>query len=280
LGKPCERHSLKIIHISMPDENGKKVKTNSLYKIKNRMKRRSFIKKSSFSGLALTIIPSSLVLQDEEYTIMELMGKADIDLYGEGINLRKEAHDAFVAMKKAAYSDGITIKIVSSYRSFERQEAIFERKYQRYTEDNTIEPLEAIDKIIEYSTIPGTSRHHWGTDIDIIDGNKKTKGDVLVPSKFEAGGPFEDFKKWMDENSKKFDYYLVYTNEPKRRGFKYEPWHYSYAPLSIPMLASFRGKNILQLLEREEFMGSEHFTTGFVKTYIRDNILDINSELL
>jgi hypothetical protein len=36
----------------------------------------------------------------------------------------------------------------------------------------------------------------------------------------------------------------------------------------------------MQLLEQEEFMGSEHFTTGFVKTYVRDNILDINSELL
>ena len=32
--------------------------------------------------------------------------------------------------------------------------------------------------------------------------------------------------------------------------------------------------------ENEDFLGSEHFTTGFVKTYVRDNILDINPELL
>lgn len=244
------------------------------------MQRRSFIKKSGFASLALTALPSMAFSQEVEYSILELMGKADIPLHGEGINLRKGAHDAFVAMKKAAYNDGIDIKVVSSYRSFERQASIWERKYMRFTEDDNMEPLAAIDKIIEYSTIPGTSRHHWGTDVDIIDGSKKVEGDVLVPSKFGPGGPFEDFKKWMDENSQQFHFYLVYTDEAKRKGFKYEPWHYSYAPLSIPMLTQFRSKNILQLLEKEDFLGSEHFTNGFVNTYIRDNILDINTELL
>jgi len=162
------------------------------------MKRRSFIKKSSISGLALTMVPTLGFSKDFEYSVLELMGKEDIELFGEGINLRKEAHDAFLAMKKAAYSDGLDIKIVSSYRNYYRQEAIWERKYMRFTEDDGMDPFKAIDKIIEYSTIPGTSRHHWGTDIDIIDGYRKTDGDVLVPEKFDVGGPFEDLKNgWM-----------------------------------------------------------------------------------
>ena len=103
---------------------------------------------------------------------------------------------------------------------------------------------------------------------------------ATVSTKFGADGPFEDFKKWMDANSKEFDYYLVYTNEPKRRGFKYEPWHYSYAPISIPMLTAYRKLNILQLLREEKFYGNEHFTMGFIKNYVRNNILDINTELL
>ena len=209
----------------------------------------------------------------------ELMGKADIELYGEDINLRKEAHDAFVEMRKAALSDGINIQIVSSYRSYDRQEGIIERKYLKYT-DEGMEPLDAIEKIVEYSTIPGTSRHHWGTDVDLIDGTPKADGDVLVASKFETGGPYEKFKLWMDENSEKYDYCLVYTNNPKRRGFKYEPWHYSYAPLSKPMLKTFRQKNIVKQLKAEDFLGSDHLTTEFIKTYIEDNILDINPELL
>ncbi|WP_420321811.1 M15 family metallopeptidase [Flagellimonas sp.] len=244
------------------------------------MKRRSFIKKASISGLACTLPPMLPMGLDPEYSVDELMGKADIDLFGEGINLRSEAHEAFVKMKKAAYADGFDIKMVSSYRDFYRQASIWDRKYLRFTEDDGMDPLDAIDKIIEYSTIPGTSRHHWGTDIDIINGYPKVTGDVLVPEKFEAGGPFEDFKLWLDENSEKYGYYLVYTNEPKRRGFKYEPWHYSYAPISVPMLTAFRKVNILKQLQNEDFLGCEHFTSGFLRSYIQNNILDINQALL
>ncbi len=244
------------------------------------MQRRSFLKKSSAGAMALGILPNMAFTRSFEYGILELMGKSDIELFGEGINLRKEAHDAFVKMQKAAYKDGIDIKIVSSYRNFYRQEVIWERKFIRYTEQDDMAPLAAIDKIIEYSTIPGTSRHHWGTDIDIVDGYRDVKGDVLVPSKFGPGQPYEDFKNWMDENAKAYDFYLVYTDKPGRRGFKYEPWHYSYAPLSVPMLTEFRSKNILKILEQEEFEGAKHFTNGFLNSYIKDNILDINPELL
>lgn len=245
------------------------------------MNRRSFVKKTSAATAALTFpLTHPNFNLNPEYSILELMGKIDIPLFGKGINLREEAHDAFVDMKKAAYTDGFDIKMVSSYRNFYRQEAIWERKFLRFTEEDGMAPLDAIDKIIEYSTIPGTSRHHWGTDIDVIDAYPKTNGNVLVPEKFEAGGPYEGFKKWMDDYSESFGFYLVYTNEPKRKGFKYEPWHYSYAPISIPMLTEFRKKNISKLIENEDFLGSEHFTIGFLKSYIRNNILDINPKLL
>ncbi len=244
------------------------------------MKRRTFIKKTAVSGIACSLPPVFPFSSNPDYSVSELMGKADIELFGEGINLREEAYMAYTKMKKAAYSAGFDIKMVSGYRDFYRQEGIWERKYLRFTEDDNMRPLDAIDKIIEYSTIPGTSRHHWGTDIDIIDGYAKTSGDVLVPEKFEAGGPFEGFKAWLDENSEAFGFYLVYTDDPRRRGFKYEPWHYSYAPISIPMLTAFRKKNILRLLQNEDFVGCEHFTTGFLRTYIQDNILDINQNLL
>ncbi len=246
------------------------------------MQRRSFILKSGIIGTVALAAPHIIFAQkqDTEYSIQELMGQVDIELFGKNINLRKEAYDSFLKMKVAAYSDGIDLKIVSSYRNYNRQEAIWERKYLKYTEDQNLAPLKAIEKIIEYSTIPGTSRHHWGTDIDIIDGYQKTTGGLLVPKKFENGGPFENLKIWMDENANKYGFYLVYTDNKKRRGFKYEPWHYSYAPISIPMLAQFRKKNIMKLLQEQDLLGSEHFTSSFIKSYIIDNILDINSKLL
>ncbi len=244
------------------------------------MQRRTFLKQSGIGSLAIGILPYSPFSQEVEYTTDELTGKADITLYGDGINLRKEAYDAFLAMKKAAYSDGIDLKIVSSYRSYDRQEEIWERKYQQYTDVDGMKPMAAIDKIIEYSTIPGTSRHHWGTDADIVDGYRKVDGDVLDPEKFETGGPYEAFKTWMDANSEKFGFYLVYTKEPKRKGFKYEPWHYSYAPISIPMLTAYRKINIIKFLKVQDLSGSDYFTSGFINSYIQNNILDINTTLL
>ncbi len=247
------------------------------------MNRRKFVRQTALTATAAGLLPNIGMghqTQDGLYSIVELMGKEEIKLYGDGINLRKEAHDAFVAMKKAAYSDGIEIKVVSSFRNFERQEQIWDRKYLKFTQDDGMKPMQAIDKIIEYSTIPGTSRHHWGTDIDLIDGGARTEGDVLVPEKFEGDGPFTAFKEWMDKHANTYDFYLVYTNEPKRRGFKYEPWHYSYAPISKPMLTQFRSKNLLALLSEEKFLGTEHFTTGFLQSYIQDNIMGINPELL
>lgn len=235
--------------------------------------------RAGLAGLAFGMPPVSLWSQDPEFTLEQLTGRSDPELHGEGINLLKEAHDAFLEMKRAAYQDGIDIKVVSSYRSYERQRAIFEGKYMAFTEEGQ-EPLDAIDRIVEYSTIPGTSRHHWGTDADLIDASKPSSGDVLVPEKFEEGGPFWDFKKWMDAHSEDYGFYLVYTDNPRRRGFNYEPWHYSYAPLSVPMLAAFRKMNILRILERDDFLGSEHLTTGFIRSYVADNILDINPDLL
>ena len=243
------------------------------------MKRRLFLKNTGACTLGICVLPTTFTYQLTEYSILELMGKAHIDLFGEDINLREEAYLAFSDMRDAARKDGIEIKIVSSFRNFARQKAIFERKYERFTEEG-LEPLAAIDKIVEYSTIPGTSRHHWGTDIDIIDGNAPAEGDVLVPEKFYDGGPYGKLKAWMDNYASSFDFHLVYTDTPGRRGFKYEPWHYSYAPLSIPMLSQFRKKNIMELLLEEDIRGIENCTTGFMKTYIQDNILDINPALL
>ncbi|WP_343487728.1 M15 family metallopeptidase [Allomuricauda sp. d1] len=232
------------------------------------------------ASLFVACAPQQGFANTAEYSVDELMGKADIDLYGEGINLRAAAYDAFVEMEKAAQKDGFKIQMVSSYRDFYHQQRIWERKYIRYTEDDGMQPADAIDKIIEYSTIPGTSRHHWATDIDIVDGNQKVSGDVLVPSKFEGEGPYAPFKKWLDKHSEDFGFYLVYTDNPERKGFKYEPWHYSYAPISKPMLSAYRKLNILKLISEEEFAGCDHFTSNFLKTYIQDNILDINQVLL
>jgi len=209
----------------------------------------------------------------------ELIGKGSPRLFGDGFSLRKEAYEAFLKMKKSALKSGIKIKVVSSYRNYAHQNRIWERKYKQFT-SNGMTPMEAIKKIVEYSTIPGTSRHHWGTDLDIVDGSVKQPKSLLVASHFHNNGPFCKLKEWLDEHSETYNFHLVYTDNGNRKGFKYEPWHLSYKPLSFEYLKEYKKLDTLNMLKEEKLLGSEHFTEDFIKSYISDNILDINPKLL
>ena len=101
-------------------------------------------------------------------------------------------------MKIAALNAGHDIEIVSAYRSYNRQRDIWNRKYLS-NEIKGFSPVENINKIIEYSTLPGTSRHHWGTDIDIIDGSVTKDGDVFLTEKFHGDVPYSELRVWLEE---------------------------------------------------------------------------------
>lgn len=234
---------------------------------------------SILAGIASSL-PLTSFTTNQHIATQELLGKGDPSFVKkEGYILRQQTAIAFDQMKAAAALQGIDLKVVSSYRSYAHQNRIWERKYNRFRESG-LSPAASISKIIEYSTMPGTSRHHWGTDLDIIDGTPTVTGDVLVPSKFHGTGPFCMMKEWMDENAARFDFYLVYTDAADRKGFKYEPWHYSYAPLSIGYLKAYKKLDLKLVLENEKLLGNEYFQTDFLSSYREENILDINPYLL
>ena len=212
-------------------------------------------------------------------SIEELLGKGNPKLFGGTYKLQKEAHLAFLKMKTEALKEGIMIQVVSSYRSFDYQKSIWERKFERYRYQGLSEE-KTIKKIIEYSTIPGTSRHHWGTDIDIVDGNVHPPKNLLRAVHFHRDGEYIYLRKWLEKHASRFGFYLVYTDDSERKGFKYEPWHYSYKPLSKPYLNSYRTLNIKDILQKESFSGHTQFTEAFISKYLKENILDINPELL
>lgn len=244
------------------------------------MNRRQFLKSSLATGFAFTIIPNlAFQISESQISYEELIGKGNPELYGEGFKLRKNAYDAFLRMKAEALKSDIHIKVVSSYRGFDHQNRIWERKYNRFM-SRGLTPTESLRKIIEYSTIPGTSRHHWGTDIDIIDANAVQPNSVLQPRHFEKQGCYRALKLWMDKNSEDYGFYLVYTNEATRKGFNYEPWHYSYKPLSKPYLNQYKSLDIKTIITNENLLGNTFFTEEFISKYLNHNILDINPELL
>src|SRR5690606_11516948 len=216
-------------------------------------------KKVIFSCVTLI----STIVFGQEYTKEELIGKDNPKLFERNLYLQENAYNSFLKMQEDALKEGIAIKIVSGYRNFDKQKSIWERKYKLFTSQG-LSPEKAISKIIEYSTIPGTSRHHWGTDIDIIDSGKKYNGDALVPDKFHGNGPFCKLKEWLDENANKYGFYLVYTDNANRKGFKYEPWHYSYAPISKQMLKEYKKLPVKAILLDEKLTGAEYFTDEFI----------------
>jgi len=206
----------------------------------------------------------------------ELLGIAQSPLVGNGLLLRKEANSAFLTMTTAAQKDGILLKAVSSYRSFGQQAAIWNRKYVKYSGQG-LNRIEIINKITQYSSLPGTSRHHWGTEVDVIDEAKKIPADPLNEKHFSGKGIYAPMKKWLDTHALKFGFVEVYTNQVGRTGFNYEPWHFSYGPLSTGYLSVYLGIEYKNISEKfQALKGNKLLTETFFNEYKQKYTLGIN----
>lgn len=226
----------------------------------------------------LFVLNSNNLKAQQVYSKNALTGRGDLKMKGFKIKLQQEVFKQFKKMQKEALKSDIKIQIVSGYRSYQSQLQIWNKKYDKFTLEG-FTPKQAVNKIIEYTTIPGTSRHHWGTEIDIIDTNVKMPSKLLLEANYSKNGSYYKLKKWMDKNAQQFGFYLVYDNDFNRKGFKYEPWHYSYKKLAKPMLQQFIKLNILQTVRNYNLKGNQLFTNKFVDNYVDKNILDINFKL-
>lgn len=141
------------------------------------------------------------------------------------VYLHKETYEAFQAMSDSAKQDGISLIIVSGTRNFEYQKAIWDRKWNESTAETDLEKALGI---LEYSSMPMTSRHHWGTDIDLNNLNN---------SYFEEGQGKEEYE-WLKAHANDFGFYQTYTEKSLngRTGYNEEKWHWSYMPLASQFL--------------------------------------------
>lgn len=145
------------------------------------------------------------------------------------IYLRKEVLQKFDQMYAAALKDGIKLVIISGTRSFNHQKYIWDRKWAKNI--LKMDSISAVKEIMKYSSMPSTSRHHWGTDIDL---------NSLENSYFEKGEGKKIFD-WLVANAFKYGFHMTYDNqeETKRTGYKMEKWHWSYMPISKQFLIQF-----------------------------------------
>ncbi len=153
--------------------------------------------------------------------------KADKEHAPRSLYLHRDTYTAFLKMAGAAQADGIQLQIVSGARNFEHQKAIWEKKWKAYKD---LDPLCRSQKILEFSSMPTTSRHHWGTDIDLNN---------LENSYFEEGKGKEEYE-WLVKNAPRFGFYQVYTSKASgRSGYSEEKWHWSYLPLARHYLQAY-----------------------------------------
>lgn len=146
------------------------------------------------------------------------------ELSNKTIYLQKEVYNAFVKMNTAAKKDGVQFKVISGTRNFYYQKSIWDRKWKA---NSNLSPIENAKKILLYSSMPSTSRHHWGTDMDINN---------LSNSYFERGKGLKEYN-WLITHAQDYGFYQVYTSKNNgRTGYNEEKWHWSYMPLSSQYL--------------------------------------------
>ncbi|AAN55503.1 M15 family metallopeptidase [Shewanella oneidensis MR-1] len=170
---------------------------------------------------------------------------------------------AFQAMADSAAKDGIKLAICSAYRPFDRQLAIWNAKAsgKRVVLDINEQPVditplsesELVDLILLWSALPGASRHHWGTDIDVFDAEKiEVKSLRLVEAEYRDGGPCAQLHQWLVANAKDFGFYF-----PFQRGqsaVSAEPWHISYFPVSQILLPQFEVQALTQIIAHSDML--------------------------
>ena len=185
-------------------------------------------------------------------------------------------------LKDAAKDEiGADLQIISSFRSFDSQQSIWNAKAQGKREllnsegdklnFESLTQDELLNSILRWSAIPGASRHHWGTDFDIYDANKISKENLqLVSSESDKGGPLYEFHLWLDQKlENKSDFFRPYNRD--LGGVNVEKWHLSYFPLSMKYLEAYTidifEQNIQQsdiLLKDQIMKNLEYFYKTFV----------------
>ncbi|MGQ8365773.1 M15 family metallopeptidase [Glaciecola sp. 1036] len=205
----------------------------------------------------------------------QIMGidEAHLSPIGEH-RLQLEVTQAFQAMREEASAAGVDLQICSSFRSFERQLSIWNRKWQGQLPLNTLDGKvldaaslndeEKTHAIMLWSALPGASRHHWGTDFDVYDkaSVERHQHDFqLIPEEYIGQGPCAQLSNWLNENANSFGFYFPYAKY--KGGVAAEPWHMSYKPIAQKIIDTFDVDCLARQLNKSDILG---------KTFVINNL--------
>lgn len=114
---------------------------------------------------------------------------------------------------------GLEPLICSSYRTWEKQERLYQNKIQRLI-DAGMDPAKAPEEAGKVVAVPGTSEHQLGLAVDIVDTNYQILDEAQENTAVQ---------KWLMEHSWEYGFILRYPSDKGHiTGIIYEPWHYRY----------------------------------------------------
>lgn len=183
--------------------------------------------------------------------------------------LQKEALLAFQSLQQCAVENGFNLQPASSFRDFQRQQLIWNGKFsgERKVHDDEgsrldltlLDDWQKCQAILRWSALPGGSRHHWGTEIDIFDPDLLPQGQSLQlePWEYEKDGYFFELSEFLAENLPHFDFTLPFMQQPIGKKIGREPWHISYLPLAERARVQFSPEILLHAWQNEEIGGKD-----------------------
>ena len=135
-----------------------------------------------------------------------------VDVFDRPQRLRTEAANAWAGLVEAASLDGVTVQLVSAYRSLEYQVDLIQRK---------VEAGESIGEILTRIAAPGYSEHQGGCAVDVT-----SPGIDSLTEFFEKTQAF----RWLVASAADYQFVLSYPRS-NPYGVVYEPWHWRYRPI-------------------------------------------------
>jgi LAS superfamily LD-carboxypeptidase LdcB len=196
-----------------------------------------------------------------------------------GAPMHRDVAASFLSLQAAAREAGFELAVLSGFRGFERQLSIWNRKAAgelpvldskaRPLEPAVLGDAELAFAILRWSALPGASRHHWGTDLDVYDAAACPPGYevALLPAEAEGGGMFAPMHEWLDERIARdgaWGFFRPYDRD--RGGVAPERWHLSHAPTA----AAFQ-RRLAPALLRDALRNAE--------IRLRDAVLDNLDEI-
>ena len=203
---------------------------------------------------------------------------------GPRFAIHADVVEPFVHLREAAAADGFDIAVFSGFRDFESQAEIWNRKFcgERTLFDadggvldyHALSEGERVQCILNWSALPGASRHHWGTDIDVYDRAALPEGYrvKLLPERRSRGASsIGCISGWIGTLRASASFALTVNTA----AVCFPSVASSYAPIAMPALEALSVEVVAQALHDGDIMGKELVLHRLPEIYQR-HILNIS----